>query len=118
MQNPLFHLLPDTATLSFEGILHLAGHSVTELAEKYGTPLYIFDRLTIKNACKHYQQAFQQYYTASETQILYASKAYLSPRIARLLAEQGIGLDVVSGGELQVARRADFPLQHVSFHGN
>ena len=118
MVNPLFRLLPDTATFPFDGVLHIANHSIPALAKQYGTPLYIFDRLTIINACKSYQQAFQLYYTASETQILYASKAYLAPRIARLLAEQGIGLDVVSGGELQVARRADFPLQHVSFHGN
>lgn len=118
MHNPLIRLLPDTATLPSDGILHIANHSLPALAKQYGTPLYIFDRLTIINACKSYQQAFQQYYTASESQILYASKAYLAPPIARLLAEQGIGLDIVSGGELQVAKRADFPLQHVSFHGN
>ena len=118
MHNPLIRLLPDTATLPSDGILHIANHSIPTLAKQYGTPLYIFDRLTIINACKSYQQAFQRYYTASETQILYASKAYLAPPIARLLAEQGIGLDIVSGGELQVAKRADFPLQHVSFHGN
>lgn len=118
MHNPLIRLLPDTATLPSDGILHIANHSLPALAKQYGTPLYIFDRLTIINACKSYQQAFQRYYTASETQILYASKAYLAPPIARLLAEQGIGLDIVSGGELQVAKRADFPLQHVSFHGN
>ena len=118
MHNPLIRLLPDTATLPSDGILHIANHSLPALAKQYGTPLYIFDRLTIINACKSYQQAFQQYYTASESQILYASKAYLAPPIARLLAEQGIGLDIVSGGELQVAKQADFPLQHVSFHGN
>lgn len=118
MHNPLIRLLPDTATLPSDGILHIANHSLPALAKQYGTPLYIFDRLTIINACKSYQQAFQRYYTASESQILYASKAYLAPPIARLLAEQGIGLDIVSGGELQVAKRADFPLQHVSFHGN
>ncbi len=118
MRNPLFRLLPETASLSSGGVLHLAGYPVPDLAEKYGTPLYIFDRLTIINACKSYQQAFQRHFTASATEILYASKAYLAPLIARVLAEQGIGLDVVSGGELQVAKRADFPLHHISFHGN
>ncbi|MGI9062030.1 MAG: diaminopimelate decarboxylase [Ktedonobacteraceae bacterium] len=117
LSSSLTRLLPDSATFPND-VLHIANHSIPVLAKQYRTPLYIFDRLTIINACKSYQQAFQRYYTASETQILYASKAYLAPPIARLLAEQGIGLDIVSGGELQVARRADFPLQHVSFHGN
>ena len=117
VSSSLTRLLPDSATFP-SNVLHIANHSIPTLAKQYGTPLYIFDRSTIINACKSYQQAFQRYFTASETQILYASKAYLAPRIARLLAEQGIGLDVVSGGELQVARRANFPLQRVSFHGN
>jgi diaminopimelate decarboxylase len=84
----------------------------------YSTPLYIFDRATIINACKRYLNAFAKYYHASAAQLLYASKAYLSPLIAQMMAEQGIGLDVVSGGELLVAQRASFPMQHVSFHGN
>ena len=50
--------------------------------------------------------------------MLYAGKAYLSPLVARIIAEQGLGLDVVSGGELMVARRANFPMERVSFHGN
>jgi len=119
MTTPLLtHLLPDTATFSPDGVFHIADHSVPELVQAYGTPLYIFDRMTITNACQRYLKTFAAYYHASATQVLYASKAYLSPLIARLMAEQGIGLDVVSGGELSVARRADFPMQHISFHGN
>lgn len=118
MHSPSFaHLLPDSATFP-EDIFHIAGRSISKLAEQYGTPLYIFDLLTITNACKSYKQAFQTYYTVSPTEIFYASKAYFSPLIARLMAEQGIGLDVVSGGELQVAQHAHAPMQHVSFHGN
>ncbi len=111
-------LLPDTTTFSSDGVLHIAEHAVPDLTRKYGTPLYVFDRQTIVNACKSYVRAFQTYYDASAVQILYASKAYLSPLIARLMAEQGLGLDVVSGGELVVAKRAGFPMQDVSFHGN
>ena len=118
MHSPsLAKLLPDSATFP-EGILHIAGHSIPALAAQYGTPLYIFDLLTIIHACTSYKQAFQTYYTASPLKILYASKAYLSLLLARVMAEQGIGLDVVSGGELQVARRAEVPMQDVSFHGN
>ena len=115
---PISRLLPDTAPISPEGFLHIANHSVADLAQQYGTPLYIFDRTTITNASASYIHAFRTHYHASATCILYASKAYLSPLIARLVAEQGIGLDVVSGGELLVAQHADFPMKQVSFHGN
>src|SRR6266849_5618592 len=119
MTTPLLtRLLPDTVTFSPDGVFHIADHSVPELVQAYGTPLYIFDRMTITNACQRYLKTFAAYYHASATQVLYASKAYLSPLIARLMAEQGIGLDVVSGGELLVAQRADFPMVQVSFHGN
>jgi diaminopimelate decarboxylase len=114
----LSRLLPDTATLTSDGIFHIAGHSLVEQAEQFGTPQYVFDRATIVNACKRYIDAFQANDSASRAQIVYASKAYLSPSIAQLIAEQGLGLDVVSGGELLVAQRAEFPMQHVSFHGN
>src|SRR5579872_4478703 len=112
----LSHLLPDSATFSPAGVFHIARRPVPALVQRYGTPVYIFDRATILNACKHYQQAFHKHYHASPVQILYASKAYLSPLIARLVAEQGMGLDVVSGGELILAQRADFPMERISFH--
>src|SRR5258708_24262566 len=111
-------LLPDTATLSPEGILHIANYSVPDLVKQYGTPLYIFDRTTIVNACTSYMRAFQEFYHTSAFEIVYASKAYLSPLIAQLMAQQGMGLDVVSGGELIVAKQVDFPMARISFHGN
>jgi diaminopimelate decarboxylase len=111
-------LLPDSATFSPEGVFHIAGYSIPELAQQYGTPLYIFDRATIVRACQEYTRAFREIYHASESLILYASKAYLAPLIARLVAEQGMGLDVVSGGELLLAQRVNFPMSRVSFHGN
>ncbi|MGB8348268.1 MAG: diaminopimelate decarboxylase [Ktedonobacteraceae bacterium] len=114
----LVQLLPDAAIISDGGVFHIAGHDVPALAQEYGTPLYVFDRATIVNACRSYREAFKQHYTASPVEIVYASKAYLSPLIARLMAEQGVGLDVVSGGELLVARRAGVSMEHISFHGN
>ena len=111
-------LLPDSATFSAEGKFHIANHSIPELARRYGTPLYIFDHATIVRACQAYTRAFREVYTASQSLVLYASKAYLSPLIARLVAEQGMGLDVVSGGELALAQRVDFPVERISFHGN
>jgi diaminopimelate decarboxylase len=114
-ESRISRLLPDTATFSPTGILYIAGHPVPELARVYGTPLYIFDRATIVNACTGYKQAFQ---AGCHTRIFYASKAYLSPLIAQLISEQGMGLDVVSGGELLAAQLVNFPMQEVSFHGN
>lgn len=111
-------LLPESAHASAQGILHIAGHAVPDLVQQYGTPLYIFDRATIVQACQAYTRAFREVYCASECLLLYASKAYLAPQIARLVAEQGMGLDVVSGGELSLAQHVDFPMQRVSFHGN
>ena len=114
----LSRLLPDTATFSPEGILHIANHSVPDLVKQYGTPLYIFDRTTIVNACTFDMRAFRDFYHTSAFEIVYASKAYLSPLIAQLIAQQGLGLDVVSGGEMIVAKQADFPMERISFHGN
>ena len=111
-------LLPDTTAVSQDGVMRIAGYLLSELAQRYGTPLYVFDRATIINACQHYQEAFRQYYYASSVRIIYAAKAYLSPLIVRTMAEQGMGLDVVSGGELSVAHHAGFPMENVSFHGN
>ena len=116
--HPLAHMLPDSATISERGVLHIANCAVPELAREYGTPLYVFDGETIVNACRKYQRAFAEHYTASPVRFLYASKAYVSPHIARLIAEQGMGLDVVSGGELQVARLGNFPVERIAFHGN
>jgi diaminopimelate decarboxylase len=118
MDSSLTKFLPDTATVSPEGILHISGHSLKKLAETYATPQYVFDQATIRNACKLYQQAFHEHYHASPVHIIYASKAYLSPLIAQLVTEQGMGLDVVSGGELMLAQRAGFPMERISFHGN
>ena len=110
-------LLPDTAIFR-EDVFHIANHSISDLVQKFGTPLYIFDRATIVNACDSYFRAFQEFYNASTFEILYASKAYLSPLIAQLMTQQGIGLDVVSGGELIVAQLANFPMERIAFHGN
>ena len=84
----LSRLLPDSATISPEGVLHIANHSLLELAREYGTPLYVFDRATIVNACQNYLRAFREQYHASAVRILYASKAYLSPAVA---AGAGVG---------------------------
>ncbi len=114
----LSRLMPIATTIDTDNKIRIANYSVSELVAQFGTPLYIFDRATIVDACQRYRHAFSTFYSASEVRIVYASKAYISPHIAFVMREQGFGLDIVSGGEMLVARRAKFPMERVSFHGN
>lgn len=107
---------PDTAEINAQGQLTIGGCNALELAEQYGTPVYIFDEATLRSRCRSYTQEFGKLHPA--TQVLYASKAYINPALARIFQEEGLGLDVVSGGELAVARATGFPLERVYFHGN
>jgi diaminopimelate decarboxylase len=109
-------ILPLTAGVNAAGHLTIGGCDATELAQQFGTPLYVLDEATLRAQARAYRQAFAAHYPDSS--VAYASKAYLSLVLARLLAEEGLGLDVVSGGELFVAHRAGFPLERVHFHGN
>jgi diaminopimelate decarboxylase len=96
-----------------DGVVRIAGVDVRELAETYGTPLFVVDEADFKSRCADYAEAFD-----SPSLVHYASKAFLSIEIAKWIAEQGLSLDVCSGGELAVAQRADFPMERVTFHGN
>ncbi len=109
---------PVTAhTANDNGALWLGGCLATTLAQEYGTPLYIFDEETLRSQARAYREALAAYYP-STAQAAYASKAYLCTAIAQLFAEEGLDLDVVSGGELYVALRAGFPAERIHFHGN
>ena len=112
----LTHVFPDTADTNAAGHLTIGGCDATELVEQYGTPLYVLDEATLRSRCQQFVQAFGERYPNSHA--VYASKAYINPALARIFAEEGLGLDVVSGGELAVAQAGDVPLDHVYFHGN
>ncbi|MDP6549465.1 MAG: diaminopimelate decarboxylase [Dehalococcoidia bacterium] len=109
-------VFPDSARINPEGQLVIGGCNTLELATEYGTPVYILDEETLRARCQGFIREFQQRFPAS--QVAYASKAYINPALARLFHEEGLGLDVVSGGELAIARRAGVPLDRVYFHGN
>src|SRR3954468_8079298 len=96
-----------------DGVVRIAGVDVRELAETYGTPLFVVDEADFKSRCAEYAEAFDD-----PSLVHYASKAFLSTEIARWVAGQGLSLDVCSGGELAIARRADFPVERITFHGN
>ena len=110
------HVFPDTARINSQGQLVIGGCNTLDLAQEHGTPVYLLDEETLRNRCRSFVQEFGQ--RCPDVQVLYASKAYINPALARLFDEEGLGLDVVSGGELAVARAADFPLEKVYFHGN
>ncbi|WP_018250023.1 diaminopimelate decarboxylase [Orenia marismortui] len=99
-----------------QGQLEIAGHNLVDIAEEYGSPLYILDEEEIRTNCRAYREAFEKFYPNSMT--LYASKAFLSLAMARIIDQEGLGLDVVSGGELYTALKANVPADKIYFHGN
>ncbi len=109
-------VLPRTAELTPEGHLALGGCDAVDLAREFGTPLYVFDEEELRETCRAYREAFASRYEQSA--VVYAAKSYLGRWLAALVAEEGLGMDVVSGGELAVARSAGFPLERVLFHGS
>ncbi len=112
----LSHVWPVTAE-SRNGQLFIAGHNVVDLAKTYGTPLYIFDEVTIREMCQAYMQACQSC-GAHDAIVHYAGKALLNTAIAQIVHSEGLALDVVSGGELALALHAGVPAAHIHLHGN
>jgi len=96
-----------------DGVVRLAGVDVGELAETYGTPLFIVDEDDFRSRCADHARAF-----GDPALVHYASKAFLSTEIARWVADEGLSLDVCSGGELAIALRAGFPPKRITLHGN
>ena len=99
------------------GALTFAGQSVAELAEIYGTPLYLYDEARIRNRMRTYKAAVEKAFFG-RGRIQYASKAASFKRLYEIAAEEGIGIDVVSCGEIHTAERAGFPLEDAYFHSN
>ena len=115
--DPITRLVfPKTAMFDDAG-LWLGGCAVADLAARYGTPLYVYDAATMNAAAATYSNALRESYPG-EWQVAYAAKAWLSTATARWADRQGLGLDVVSGGELAIALRAGFPADRIHFHGN
>ena len=99
------------------GHLTVAGHDTTALAQQYGTPLMLMDETMIRNRCREYIKAMADYLPAG-SKPLYASKALSLKRIYEIMREEGMGVDVVSSGELYTAVKANFPMENAYFHGN
>ncbi|ANZ42895.1 diaminopimelate decarboxylase [Lentzea guizhouensis] len=104
---------PRNAARTAAGVVELAGVDVRELAEQYGTPLFVMDEQDFRARCREHAEAF-----GDPTLVHYASKAFLSVQIAKWVAEEGLSIDVCSGGELAIALRANFPAERIALHGN
>lgn len=109
-------LFPSTSRVNTQSHLEIGGCDVTQLAREYGTPLYIFDEEHLRARTREIREAFRT--RLPNSLILYATKAYFSPYLARLFKEAGLGLDVTSEGELEIARRVDYPRDQIYLHGN
>ena len=107
----------DNISVNEDGHLCFAGRDVLTLAAEYKTPLYLFDEKKIRENMRRYMEAFAKYYPGT-ARISYASKACAFKQMYRIAAEEGIGIDTVSCGEIYTAASAGFPLENAFFHGN
>jgi len=109
-------LFPLNAEIDNRGHLVVGGCDTVELTGEFGTPLYVFDEATLRSKCAEFKNEFGRRY--SDVAVIYACKAFINRAVAIILMEEGLGLDVVSAGELGIARSVGFPLTRVYFHGS
>ena len=110
-------LYPENLSVNNQGHLCIAGHDTVSLAKEFGTPLYVLNEDKVRSNCKGYKTAIDTYYGGNGL-ALYASKALCTMYTARIAADEGLGADVVSGGEIYTLKKAGFPMEKVFFHGN
>lgn len=100
-----------------KGHLVIGSNDTVELAKEFGTPLYVLDEDLVRKNCRVYKEAIDKYYDGNGL-VLYANKALCTAYTFKIAAEEGLGGDVVSGGELYTAIKAGFPMDKIYFHGN
>ncbi|OLE23882.1 MAG: diaminopimelate decarboxylase [Actinobacteria bacterium 13_1_20CM_3_71_11] len=105
-------LWPRTVTRDDAGALTIGGVSVHDLASEFGTPVYVLDEADFRARCHEFAESF------ADADLYYAGKAFLCKAVVRMLAEEGLSLDVCSGGELAVALAAGMPAERIGLHGN
>jgi diaminopimelate decarboxylase len=109
-------VLPLTAEVNAAGHLAIGGVDALDLAQRFGTPLYVFDEDDLRARCQELRSEFES--RLPDVLVLYASKAYIGKALAGLMDDEGMGLDVVASGEIAFARAAEFPMDRVYMHGN
>lgn len=105
-----------TSEVNNKGNLAIGGCDAIELARDFGTPLYVVDEQLIRDNCREFKENFVM--EGIETEVIYASKAFLNLAMCKVIEEEGVSLDVVSGGELYTAIKANFPTDKIYMHGN
>ena len=108
-------IMRGTMRVNENGHLEIGGMDCVELAREFGTPLYVLDESLFRQNCRDYHRSFTEKYGA---QVIYAGKSLLNLAVCRMVEDEGLGLDVASGGELYTALRAGFPAARIYFHGN
>jgi diaminopimelate decarboxylase len=106
-------LFPVTYRVNAAGHMEVGGCDLVELAQQHGTPLYVYDEATVRQRASEYVAAMD-----GAGQVLYSAKAFASPHFLRVIADEGLGLDVVSAGELHLALKSGFPNDGIHFLGN
>jgi diaminopimelate decarboxylase len=106
-------LFPITYRVNSRGHMEVGGCDLVDLAAEHGTPLYVYDEDTVRQRSAEFVSAM-----GDAGQVLYSAKAFASPAFLRIVAEEGLGLDVVSAGELHLAQRSGFPAERIYFLGN
>ena len=115
--SPNLELLPLTAKVNSQDSLEIGGCELKQLVEQFGSPLYVLDEFTLRTACRQYRDSFNTYYQG-ESQVIYASKAWSCLAVCRIIDSEGLGFDVVSGGELYTTLKAGVDKDKIYFHGN
>ena len=108
-------LKPITTKINNEGNIEIGGCDLVELADKYGTPLYVIDETTLRSICQDYKKAFSKY---DKVNMMYASKALCTSAITAIVDSEGFGFDAVSGGEIYTVYKAGVDMKKVLFNGN
>ncbi|NLS85912.1 MAG: diaminopimelate decarboxylase [Ruminococcaceae bacterium] len=109
--------MDNVVSVNSNGHLSIGGADTVALAQKYGTPLYVMDENAIRANCRALKTSLDAHYKQNGL-VLYASKAFCCKAIYRIINDEGLGADVVSGGELYTALAAGFPAEKIYFHGN
>ncbi len=107
---------PSSVRRRDDGVMEIGGVSVSNLADQFGTPLYVYDEATLRERARAFIEAFSGVWP--RTRVAYAAKAFLSPALVRILHDAGLALDVSSGGEIYAGLVAGVPASDMTFHGN
>lgn len=110
-------MLHTNLSINEKGHLSFAGVDTVELAKEYKTPLYVLDEQRIREKCRAYINSMKKYF-GEDSQALYASKALSFKEIYKIVKDENMSVDVVSGGEIYTAKESGFPMERVYFHGN